>query len=156
MGQCIGYARVSTDDQNLDLRLDALPAAGIDGHHLHSDSASSEEAKRKELTACTKALCEGDICVVWRRNRLGRSLRDLLRIVGDLNQKDVSFESLTQKTETGSAAGKLVFHVFAALAEFDRNPIRECTRAGIAAAWARGCTGARKPKLNDAQVKISM
>ena len=153
MGQRIGYARVSTDDQNLDLQLDALHKAGIGDDRLYSDTASGKDADRKELLACLKALREGDTLVVWRLDRLGRSLPDLVRIVGELEQKGVSFESLTEKIETGSAAGKLVFHVFAALAEFERNLIRERTRAGLVAARARGRAGGRKPKLSEAQIK---
>ena len=153
MGQRIGYARVSTDDQNLDLQLDALHKAGIGDDRLYSDTASGKDAERKELAACLKALREGDTLVVWRLDRLGRSLPDLVRIVGELEQKGVSFESLTEKIETGSAAGKLVFHVFAALAEFERNLIRERTRAGLVAARARGRAGGRKPKLTEAQIK---
>jgi DNA invertase Pin-like site-specific DNA recombinase len=91
--------------------------------------------------------------MVWRLDRLGRSLPDLVRIVGELESKGVSFESLTEKIETGSATGKLVFHVFAALAEFERNLIRERTRAGLVAARARGRVGGRKPKLTEAQIK---
>jgi len=153
MGQRIGYARVSTDDQNLDLQHDALRKAGIADDRLYSDTASGKNADRKELLACLKALREGDTLVVWRLDRLGRSLPDLVRIVGELEQKGVSFESLTEKIETGSAAGKLVFHVFAALAEFERNLIRERTRAGLVAARARGRAGGRKPKLTEAQIK---
>lgn len=153
MGQRIGYARVSTDDQNLDLQFDALHKAGIGDDCLYSDTASGKDAERKELAACLKALREGDTLVVWRLDRLGRSLPDLVRIVGKLEQNGVSFESLTEKIETSSAAGKLVFHVFAALAEFERNLIRERTRAGLAAARARGRAGGRKPKLTEAQIK---
>ena len=153
MGQRIGYARVSTDDQNLDLQHDALRKAGIADDRLYSDTASGKDADRKELLACLKALREGDTLVVWRLDRLGRSLPDLVRIVGELEQRGVSFESLTEKIETGSAAGKLVFHVFAALAEFERNLIRERTRAGLVAARARGRAGGRKPKLTEAQIK---
>ena len=153
MGQRIGYARVSTDDQNLDLQHDALRKAGIADDRLYSDTASGKDADRKELLACLKALREGDTLVVWRLDRLGRSLPDLVRIVGELEQRGVSFESLTEKIETGSAAGKLVFHVFAALAEFERNLIRERTRAGLVAARARGRAGGRKPKLSEAQIK---
>lgn len=153
MGQRIGYARVSTDDQNLDLQFDALQRAGIHDDRVYSDTASGKDAERKELAACIKALREGDTLVVWRLDRLGRSLPDLVRIVGELEQKGVSLESLTEKIETGSAAGKLVFHVFAALAEFERNLIRERTRAGLEAARARGRSGGRKPKLTEVQIK---
>lgn len=153
MGQRIGYARVSTDDQNLDLQLDALHRAGIADDCLYSDTASGKDAERKELAACLKALREGDTLVVWRLDRLGRSLPDLVRIIGELEKKGVGFESLTEKIETSSAAGKLVFHVFAALAEFERNLIRERTRAGLVAARARGRSGGRRPKLTPQQVK---
>ena len=153
VSQRIGYGRVSTDDQNLDLQLDALHNAGITDDRIYSDTASGKDAERKELAACLKALREGDTLVVWRLDRLGRSLPDLVRIVAELEQKGVAFESLTEKIETGSAAGKLVFHVFAALAEFERNLIRERTRAGLAAARARGRSGGRKPKLDAKQIK---
>ncbi|WP_247351275.1 recombinase family protein [Ralstonia pseudosolanacearum] len=152
MGHRIGYARVSTDDQNLDLQLDALHKAGVSSDCLYSDTASGKDAERKELAACLKALREGDTLVVWRLDRLGRSLPDLVQIVAELEQKGVSFESLTEKIGTGSAAGKLVFHVFAALAEFERNLIRERTVAGLAAARARGRKGGRKPALTPQQV----
>ena len=153
MGQRIGYARVSTDDQNLDLQLDALHRACIADDCLYSDTASGKDAERKELAACLKALREGDTLVVWRLDRLGRSLPDLVRIIGELEKKGVGFESLTEKIETSSAAGKLVFHVFAALAEFERNLIRERTRAGLVAARARGRSGGRRPKLTPQQIK---
>lgn len=153
MGQRIGYARVSTDDQNLDLQLDALHRAGIADQCLYSDTASGKDVERKELAACLKALRDGDTLVVWRLDRLGRSLPDLVSIVGELEKKGVGFESLTEKIETGCAAGKLVFHIFAALAEFERNLIRERTRAGLAAARARGRSGGRRPKLTPQQIK---
>ena len=102
---------------------------------------------------CLKALRSGDTLVVWRLDRLGRSLSDLVRIVGELEQCGVGFESLTEKIETGSAAGKLIFHVFASLAEFERNLIRERTRAGLEASRARGRFGGRKPKLDAKQAR---
>ena len=151
MNQRIGYARVSTDDQNLDLQRDALRQAGCST--IYEEAASGKSAARQELEQCRKALRAGDTLVVWRLDRLGRSLPDLVQIVADLEQRGVQFESLTEKIETGSAAGKLVFHVFAALAEFERNLIRERTRAGLVAARARGRAGGRKPKLSEAQIK---
>ena len=153
MGQRIGYARVSTDDQNLDLQLDALHGAGIAVDRIYSDTSSGKDVERKELLACLKALREGDSLVVWRLDRLGRSLPDLVRIVAGLEEKGIGFESITEKIETTSAAGKLVFHVFAALAEFERNLIRERTRAGLVAARARGRAGGRKPKLDARQIR---
>jgi DNA invertase Pin-like site-specific DNA recombinase len=147
----IGYARVSTDDQNLDLQRDALTRAGCT--EIYEEKASGKNAKRIELEHCLRALRPGDALSVWRLDRLGRSLPDLVRIVGDLESRGIAFESITEKIETGSAAGKLVFHVFAALAEFERNLIRERTHAGLTAARARGRTGGRKPKLDAKQVR---
>lgn len=151
MNQRIGYARVSTDDQNLDLQRDALLKAGCGS--IYEEAASGKSADRPELEQCRKALRAGDTLVVWRLDRLGRSLPDLVQIVAELEQQGVAFESLTEKIETSSAAGKLVFHVFAALAEFERNLIRERTHAGLAAARARGRKGGRKPALTPQQVR---
>lgn len=147
----IGYARVSTDDQNLDLQRDALCKSGCT--EIYEEKASGKSIERIELDHCLRALRPGDALSVWRLDRLGRSLPDLVRIVGDLESRGIAFESITEKIETGSAAGKLVFHVFAALAEFERNLIRERTHAGLTAARARGRTGGRKPKLDAKQVR---
>jgi DNA invertase Pin-like site-specific DNA recombinase len=151
MNQRIGYARVSTDDQNLDLQRDALRLAGVGS--IYEEAASGKTAVRHELDHCLKALRVGDTLVVWRLDRLGRSLSDLVRIVAGLEEKGIGFESTTEKIETSSAAGNLVFHVFAALAEFERNLIRERTQAGLVAARARGRSGGRKPKLDSRQIR---
>lgn len=151
MNQRIGCARVSTEDQHLDLQRDALQLAAC--HVIYEDAASGKNAIRPELEQCRKALRAGDTLVVWRLDRLGRSLHDLAQIVADLERSGISFESVTEKIETGSAAGKLVFHVFAALAEFERNLIRERTHADLAAARARGRACGRKPKLGEKQVR---
>lgn len=151
MNQRIGYARVSTDDQHLDLQRDALTRAGCSA--IYEEAASGKSAARPELEQCRKALRAGDTLVVWRLDRLGRSLPDLVQIVADLERQSVGFESLTERIETGSAAGRLVFHVFAALAEFERGLIRERTQAGLAAARARGRAGGRRPKLDEQQVR---
>lgn len=151
MNQRIGYARVSTDDQNLDLQRDALCVSGV--QLIYEEMASGKAAGRSELNHCLKALRAGDTLVVWRLDRLGRSLSDLVRIVAELEDKGIGFESITEKIETASAAGKLVFHVFAALAEFERSLIRERTQAGLAAARARGRSGGRKPKLDAQQIR---
>jgi len=151
MNQRIGYARVSTDDQHLDLQRDALTQAACS--LIYEEAFSGKNAVRPELVQCLKALRSGDTLVVWRLDRLGRSLSDLVKIVAELEQRGVHFESLTEKIETGSAAGKLQFHVFAALAEFERALIRERTQAGLAAVRARGRAGGRKPKLDDKQVR---
>lgn len=151
MNQRIGYARVSTDDQNLDLQRDALRKASC--KTIYEETASGKSTERIELENCRKALRSGDTLVVWRLDRLGRSLPDLVKIIAEFERDGIAFESLTEKIETGSAAGKLVFHVFAALAEFERNLIRERTRAGLAAARARGRKGGRKPSLNGKQIR---
>ena len=151
MNQRIGYARVSTDDQNLDLQRDALRQAGCST--IYEEAASGKSAARPELEQCLKALRAGDTLVVWRLDRLGRSLKDLLRIVDDLKERGISFVSLTEKIETDTAAGKMAFHLFGALSEFERSLIRERTQAGLAAARARGRAGGRKPKLDDKQVR---
>jgi len=147
----IGYARVSTDDQHLDLQRDALQAAGC--RDIYEEKISGKQADRPALNQCLRALRPGDTLVVWRLDRLGRSLPDLVRIVGELESRGVGFESLTEKIDTTSATGRLVFHVFAALAEFERNLIRERTRAGLNAARARGRNGGRPPKLDARQIR---
>jgi DNA invertase Pin-like site-specific DNA recombinase len=151
MNQKIGYARVSTDDQHLDLQRDALKKAGC--LMIYEEKASGKTANRVELENCLKALRAGDTLVVWRLDRLGRSLPDLVKIVAELEQAGIGFESINEKIETDSATGKLIFHVFAALSEFERNLIRERTHAGLAAARARGRNGGRKPKLEAKQIK---
>lgn len=141
----IGYARVSTDDQKLSLQLDALNAAGCE--KIFEDKESGAKAKRPGLDACLEFARPGDSVTVWRLDRLGRSMSDLVQIVGNLEKAGVGFESLTEKIETASATGRLVFHIFAAFAEFERNLIRERTNAGLAAARARprGKPSGRKP-----------
>ena len=151
MNQRIGYARVSTDDQNLHLQRDALEKAGC--QVIYEDKASGKNTERPELEACLKALRSGDTLVVWRLDRLGRSLGDLVKLVTTLEEQKIGFESLQEKIETTSASGKLVFHVFAALAEFERNLISERTRAGLKAARARGRLGGRKPKLKQKDIR---
>lgn len=151
MNQKIGYARVSTDDQHIELQRDALFAAGCST--IYEDKASGKDTIRPELSNCLKALRPGDILVVWRLDRLGRSLGDLVNIVSSLEEQGVGFESLQEKIETTNASGKLVFHLFSALAEFERNLISERTKAGLSAARARGRKGGRKPKLSPSQIR---
>jgi DNA invertase Pin-like site-specific DNA recombinase len=151
MSKRIGYARVSTDDQNLDLQRDALTRSGCTA--IYEETASGKSSSRVELEHCRKALRSGDTLVVWRLDRLGRSLSDLVKIISELEKDDITFESLGEKIDTGSASGKLQFHVFAALAEFERNLIRERTLAGLSAARARGRMGGRKPKLSEKQIR---
>ena len=136
----LGYARVSTDDQTTALQAAALRRAGC--HRVYQDTASGKAGvTRPQLEECLADLRDGDTLVVWRLDRLGRSLPDLVRIVTELVEKGVNFESLTEKIATTNASGKLMFHLFAALAEFERNLIRERTKAGLTAARARGRVG---------------
>ena len=147
----IGYARVSTDDQTLDLQRDALKHARC--REIYEEQASGKNTARPQLESCLKSLREGDALIVWRLDRLGRNLADLVRLITDLEQREINFESLTEKIETGSPAGRLVFHLFAALAEFERNLIRERTVAGLKAARARGRKGGRPIKLSLKEIK---
>lgn len=149
----IGYARVSTDDQNLDLQRDALDGAGCE--RLFTDTISGAKADRPGLAAALEFSRPGDVLVVWRLDRLGRSLPDLVRLVGELDAKGIGFESLSEKIDATTAAGRLVFHVFAALAEFERNLIRERTHAGLAAARARGRKGGRRELDPEKQAAIA-
>jgi DNA invertase Pin-like site-specific DNA recombinase len=148
----IGYARVSTDDQTLDLQRDALKRAKC--RQIYEEHASGKTALRPELEACLKSLRKGDTLVVWRLDRLGRSLGDLIHLTTDLRSRGVNLESLTEKIETGSSAGKLIFQVFASLAEFERNLIRERTLAGLKAARARGRNGGRPRKLRTKDIQV--
>ena len=140
----IGYARVSTDDQTLDLQRDALTTAGCD--RLFTDTMSGATAARPGLMEALGFARPGDTIVVWRLDRLGRSLRHLIETVTALATRGVGFKSLTESIDTTSPGGKLIFHIFGALAEFERDLIRERTHAGLAAARARGRTGGR-PKV---------
>src|SRR5215216_3227155 len=145
----LGYARVSTDDQTLDLQRDALSAAGCD--RLFTDTASGALAARPGLAEALDHCRPGDTLVVWRLDRLGRSLPHLIETVTALAARGVGFKSLTEQIDTTTPGGKLVFHIFGALAEFERDLIRERTHAGLAAARARGRLGGRPKKLADAK-----
>src|SRR5215208_6622623 len=132
----IGYARVSTDDQNLDLQRDALTKAGCE--QIYTDQVSGTKAERKGLTDALSHLRSGDTLVVWRLDRLGRSLRHLIETVTNLHERGIGFKSVQESIDTTTSGGKLVFHIFGALAEFEREIIRERTQAGLQAARARG------------------
>ena len=146
----IGYIRVSTQEQNLDLQIDALKAAGCE--QCYQEKLSGSKMNRPELLQALKALREGDTLGVWKLDRLGRSLKDLLGIISDLQQRGIGFLSISDKLDTGSASGKLFFHIFAALAEFESSLIQERTKAGLAAARARGRNGGRPQKLSGKEV----
>lgn len=151
MSQKIGYARVSTDDQHLHLQNDALEKVGCSV--IYAESVSGKNTQRPELVQCLKALRQGDTLVVWRLDRLGRSLSDLIEIITELENRGIAFESLNEKIDTNSATGKLIFHLMAALSEFERNLMRERTQAGLKAARARGRKGGRPRKLDEKQIK---
>ena len=144
----IGYARVSSDDQNLDLQKDALKAAGCE--KIFEDRTSGARALRPGLILLLEVARQDDIVIVWRLDRLGRSLKDLIDLVNTLDDQGVGLTSLQEKIDTTSAGGKLIFHIFGALAEFERSLIRERTYAGLNAARARGRKGGR-PKVLDAK-----
>lgn len=141
----IGYARVSSQDQNPDLQLDALRAAGC--KRIFVETASGAQRDRPELAAALDYLRPGDTLVIWRMDRLARSVKQLIETVEAMEARGVGLRSLTEVIDTTTAGGKLVFHIFGALAEFERAIIRERTRAGLAAAKARGRRGGRPPKL---------
>jgi DNA invertase Pin-like site-specific DNA recombinase len=156
----IGYARISKTDgsQVLDLQTDALIDAGVNADAIYTDQASGKRDDRPGLQACLKALRAGDILVVWKLDRLGRDLKHLVNTVHDLAERDIGFRVLTghgADIDTTTASGKLVFGIFAALAEFERELIRERTLAGLQAARARGRKGGRKFGLSKAQVRLA-
>ena len=141
MAHLLGYARVSTGDQHPDLQVDALEAAGC--YRVFVDTASGALAARPALDQLLDQLRPGDTLVVWKLDRLGRSLRHLVDTIAGLADRGVGFRSLQEQVDTTTSGGKLVFHIFAALAEFERDLVRERTSAGLAAARARGRTGGR-------------
>lgn len=147
----IGYARVSTQDQSPALQIDALAAAGCE--QVFNEKATGAHRERPELTACLRAMRKGDSLVVWKLDRLARSLKDLVEIIEDLQERGVGFRSLTESIDTTSTGGRLVFHIFGALAEFEHSLIRERTVAGLVAARARGRRGGRKLALSQADVR---
>ncbi|MDO9712597.1 recombinase family protein [Paracraurococcus sp. LOR1-02] len=147
----VGYARVSTADQDLALQLDALAAAGCT--KVFEDRASGARADRPGLRAALDYLRDGDVLVTWKLDRLGRSLPHLIETVAALERRGVGFRSLTEVIDTTTPGGRLVFHLFAALGQFERDLIRERTRAGLAAAAARGQTGGRRPVVNEEKLR---
>lgn len=150
----IGYARVSTDDQHLDLQRDALTQVGC--LRIYEDQASGAQVVRPGLTLALEVLREGDLLVVWRLDRLGRSLKDLIALVETLGTRGIGLKSLKESIDTTSSGGKLVFHLFGALAEFERALIRERTQAGLSAARARGHRGGRPKALDVAQRQLAV
>ena len=149
----IGYARVSTADQNLALQKDALLQAGCE--KIFQDVASGALDSRKGLLEAIEFARKGDALIVWKLDRLGRSLKHLIEIINLLHSKEVGFVSLQESIDTTTSGGKLVFHVFGALAEFERELIRERTTAGLKAARSRGKLGGRPKKLTGKQAEMA-
>lgn len=150
----IGYARVSTTDQRLDLQKDALKAAGCE--HIFTDTASGAKTERPGLTEAFQHCRPGDTLVVWKLDRLGRSLPHLVETVRDLLARGVGFKSLQENIDTTTSGGKLIFHIFASLAEFERDIIRERTNAGLSAARARGRNGGRPKGVDEKKKKAAI
>lgn len=147
----IGYARVSTTDQNPELQIDELQETGCE--QIYQDKISGSTRDRPELTACLKTLRKGDTLIIWRLDRLARSLRDLIEIVEELKARGVGVRSLHDPIDTTSATGNLVFQIFGALSEFERRLVQERVNAGLKAARKRGRIGGRPPKLTKDQVR---
>ncbi|MCE3269013.1 MAG: transposon DNA-invertase [Burkholderiales bacterium] len=149
-----GYARVSTLEQNLSLQVDALKVAGCD--EIITDESSGKNANRPGLTnLLNNKLRSGDEFIVWRLDRLGRSLKDLIELINDFENKGIKFNSLTENINTSTTSGKLIFNIFASLAEFERNLIRERTVAGLSAARSRGRLGGR-PKVANTKINAAV
>jgi DNA invertase Pin-like site-specific DNA recombinase len=149
----IGYARVSTYEQTLNLQQDALHKAECS--RIFTDTASGTKTERKGLEEALNYVRKGDTLVVWRLDRLGRSLPHLITTLTDLEQQGIGFKSLTENIDTTTSGGKLIFHIFGALAEFERNLIRERTQAGLTAARARGKRGGRPKALTSRQLIVA-
>lgn len=149
----VGYARVSTQDQKPALQLDALKAVGCE--KVFVEKASGAQRERPEMKAALDYMRAGDTLVVWKLDRLARSMKQLIETVEMLEGQGIGFRSLTEAIDTTTAGGKLVFHIFGALAEFERSIIRERTRAGLDAAKARGRRGGRPPKLTEKDLTVA-
>lgn len=149
----VGYARVSTREQDLGLQLDALKAVNCE--KMFTEKASGAQRDRPQLAAALDYMRPGDTLVVWKLDRLARSLKQLIETIEDLQEKEMGFRSITEAIDTATPGGKLVFHIFASLAEFERGVIRERTRAGLDAARARGKVGGRPRGLSEADKAVA-
>ena len=149
--QLIGYARVSTQDQNLDLQTEALTKAGCE--KIFNDKISGSRAERPGLTKALEMLREGDTLVVWKLDRLGRSVKNLVDLVGELHQQGIQFKSLTDAIDTGTPSGRFFFHVMASLAEMERELTVERTRAGLEVARQLGRKGGRRRQMTESKIE---
>ena len=156
-GRLVGYARVSTDDQDLSLQIDALTSLGINPDDIFTEKISGAKTDRPQLDACLAKLQQGDTLVVWRLDRLGRSMHHLVQLIENLRDRGIGFRSVSDGLiDTTSPSGELVFHIFSALAQFERRLIQERTKAGLASARARGRLGGRPPiDLDEAKVRAA-
>ena len=150
----IGYARVSTDDQKLDLQMDALKKVGCE--KIFDDYMSGTKAERPGLTKALEMCREGDTLVVWRLDRLGRSIKNLIDLAEILEKRGIGLKSCQEAIDTNTSGGKLIFHMFGALAEFERNLLKERTKAGLEAARARGRTGGRPKALDQKKRQLTI
>jgi DNA invertase Pin-like site-specific DNA recombinase len=148
----IGYARVSTLDQNLDLQIDALEKANC--NRIFQEKVTGAKLERQKLLEAIDYARPNDVIVVWKLDRLGRSLKDLFTIMSDLGSRQIGLKSLHENIDTTTPTGKLVFHIFASLAEFEKDIIRERTNAGLTAARARGRSGGRPKSLTEKQINL--
>jgi DNA invertase Pin-like site-specific DNA recombinase len=156
-GRLVGYARVSTDDQDLALQMDTLVGLGVNQDDIFTDKASGAKTERPGLVACLDKLQQGDTLVVWRLDRLGRSMHHLVELIEVLQNRGIDFRSVSDGLiDTTSPSGELIFHIFSALAQFERRLIQERTKAGLASARARGRMGGRPPiDLDGAKVRAA-
>ena len=143
----MGYARVSTNDQDTQLQIDALTVSGCE--RIYQEKQSGAKQDRPELQQCLKSLRAEDILIVWKLDRLGRSLHHLIEVIKDLENRQIDFQSLTENIDTTNPTGKLIFHIFGSLAEFERGLIRERVKAGLAVAKNKGTKFGRPEALND-------
>jgi DNA invertase Pin-like site-specific DNA recombinase len=157
MKRTIGYARVSTQEQDLQLQLDALKKEGCTKEHIYTDKISGSKKERPGLDECLSELKEGDVLLVWRLDRLGRSMPHLVGLIEELRSRGVAFRSICDGAiDTTTASGELIFNIFSSLAQFEKRLIQERTRAGLVAARARGRLGGRKRMdLNDPRIKMA-
>ncbi|MBN8866772.1 MAG: recombinase family protein [Solirubrobacterales bacterium] len=152
MSDLIGYARVSTEEQTLDLQIDALTEAGCS--KIYTDKISGSRSDRPELVKALDYVRAGDTLAVWRLDRLGRSVRHLIEVVNDFEERGIGFKSLQETIDTTTSTGKLTFHVFAALAQFERDLIAERTKAGLEAARRRGRVGGRRTVMSPDKLRV--
>ena len=150
----IGYARVSTSEQDTQLQLDALHGVGC--KRIYEEKQSGAKTDRPELQQCLKSLREGDVLIVWKLDRLGRSLQHLIEVISDLESRKVGFQSVTENIDTTNSTGKLIFHIFGSLAEFERGLIRERVKAGLAAAKKKGVKFGRPDALTEKDKEMAL